>query len=287
MDTYQQKSEDVSDNLFTTEPQELVQQTRIFHRNYFEILNRSKNIKDFSQKVEQEINKLGFSNYGFSYLELNGEIEVKLTNTPKELIDDYFKEKFQLIDPTTSYARANNIAVYHSDIEDELNALNHTTDITLRTRKMFNMLRFHGYSNYYLVPIKIHSGRGNAMLTVSSKNVDRNIFKHKMKQHEPSVQSLCQAIDYVGSIKYPEYLTNDINTNEFNDNNEVLHVKSIEILSLLANQDVTIQQAANKLFMSKSNADNYLLKARRVLNATSTRAAINIAIAKKIIVFTT
>jgi DNA-binding CsgD family transcriptional regulator len=83
---------------------------------------------------------------------------------------------------------------------------------------------------------------------------------------------LARTIDTVGSARF------DLHANVQPRNHVVVHDKPLQLLNVLANKNLSLNDAARELNISISTANQHIAAAKRALGANTTAAAIVAAV---------
>ncbi|MBL4827690.1 MAG: hypothetical protein JKY66_08270 [Spongiibacteraceae bacterium] len=137
-----------------------------------------------------------------------------------------------------------------------------------------------GYYDFYSIPIKPCEGTDRAMLTIAHQSMGPIELKRSVTECSPDLSLLCEAIDFVTTHKFSEFFCQDKHKKSTQ-----INPKPLRVLNTLANNDLTINQVADKLCISVVTANQHLKTVRRSLGTHTNYAAIKQAVLNNLIQF--
>jgi DNA-binding NarL/FixJ family response regulator len=103
-------------------------------------------------------------------------------------------------------------------------------------------------------------------------------FQRQIAKHEQDLNQLAQAIDYVGTRKFPESFLNS------KENSQItVTPKPLQLLNTLAKDNITLKNAASQLSISLDTANKHIANIKRALGANTQAAAVYRAIKEELI----
>jgi predicted DNA-binding protein (UPF0251 family) len=242
-------------------------------------LLESEDFADFMKRVLGKINSLGFSDYTFARLHTLGDAEAPLGTAPQELLELYFKEGFAEHDLVLDYGLANNTTpIFQSTVAEHINSAPFVTETFLRNQEILRLNQNFGRLDYYVIPIQAHDGSDNILFSITSKDMNPVDFQNRIKQCAPLLQLLGKAIDYIGLCKFPDFFLRD------NENRKILiHPRPLMLLNTLAKENLSLNQAAEKMCISIDTVNKHVAAAKKALGAKTIANAVYRAVKEGLI----
>jgi hypothetical protein len=249
---------------------------------YYAQLSEARDIKEFEAKISGAINALGFDEFSYCWSANNKPDTGRLINISPHLLKDYFAEQFFEQDLILPYANASTKPIYQSTLHDYAANAPFETKMTRMMRAINNLNRCHGYYDFYNSFAKAKNRNGNVMLSVTNRGCSTVRLKELVKGSESTLQVLCEAIDFVASQKFSEFL---LGVSIENTANIAINPRPLKVLDALANNDFNISQVADHLCISTVTANKHLETARRAFGAKTNYYAIKQAVLNGLIDF--
>jgi len=98
-------------------------------------------------------------------------------------------------------------------------------------------------------------------------------FRAHVQNCKNTLHQLAQAIDYVGTRKFPDFFLCEHECQKI-----VITPKPLVLLNMLAQEDLTLLQTADKLSISIHTADKHISAVKKALGASTIHGAIYKAI---------
>lgn len=248
---------------------------------YFVQLSSAKDVGEFTQKVDDAVKRLGFSEYAFVRLNDVKDLRELITVAPA-LIDAYRNGGLYEYDLGIQYANNNVRPVFRSTINEYVFKTPFDFDHKHCMREIDELNRSLGYYDFYNIPAKAFNGNGQVQLTVTQRGLTPIYLKDKVKKCVTDLELLCRAIDVVSTRKFHRDLLEE-------ENREAraiaINPRPLLVLDMLANSDMNITQVASTLGINVVTANRHLHAARRAFGVKTNYAAIRQAILNKLIVF--
>lgn len=243
-------------------------------------LNLMPSISHLNAEIRKMIHAMKFSDYTFFRV---GEAlgHPTLSTLPKELTRVYLQEQYDECDFLIEYAAANTCPIFFSTVYGMAYDSPYDTNRFRANQKIYELHQKFGYLDHYCIPMKACDGGRNVMLMVSQRGVSSVQFEVNLARHRPLLHVLCEAIDYVTTMKFPESFL-DAKKEESVE----LNPKPLLVLNTLANNDMTIAQVAETLHISAITANQHMGTVRRELGVRTTVGAIKKAIMLGLIEYT-
>ena len=232
----------------------------LFEMRIYQTLSQARDIPELKRMLLDALQRLGFSDYSFIQLNRREEVETHLYTTPDEFPRIYLGEGIYEHDLVLSYAAVNTEPIYQSTIDEFLKKASIKTENFFKNELIQRHVKAAGFLDYYNIPIPATTGQSNALLSITAKNVDPKDFARRAETHKNHLHILCKAVDYVGTLKFPHLFLDNIPT-------EIkIFPKPLRLLTLLAKEDVTLQEAADIMGITRSTANAHVAAIKEALS---------------------
>ena len=249
-----------------------------FDQNFYSEFDRAKNIDDLKNRILKAVNGLGFSDFMFLHAEGKCLSEQNFLLTyPDEFLRQYQEEGLSTDDMIIEYARENTRPIFSSQVYGYFYDAIFDTKV-IRVNRAIRQLNFaFGFFDNYVVPIASHDDSGKLLFAVSQRHAKADEFRTEANSLAVPLQSLGQTINSVVHDKFPNYF---VNAEEYRKKNSGVHItpKQLLVLDTLANHDLSINEVADKLFISPITSHQHITSARKALSAKTNICAIRKAI---------
>lgn len=254
------------------------------HDNVYEefcsILAGAQSLNDFGRRVAVIVNELGFSDYVYRRVDSDDYCSALVTTVPDELHRVYEEENYYDDDLVIAYAQQNTQPIYSSQVYKYICDAPFETRLTATNRAIEKLNRRCGFFEYYCVPVRACHGNGNVLLSITDKGMSAAEFQLKIVPFQMMFRQLAKAVDYISSTKFSEFVLGVRETKLIS-----ITPKPLDILSRLANADMTIAQLASQLCISPITAHQHIAGVRKALGVKTNIAAVRKAIKLKLITF--
>lgn len=246
--------------------------------NFFWELARAKDIDNFNQRILSIIDRLGFTDFAFGRLNTLGTQTGSLHTTQQEFLKIYESEEFNEYNIVVKHGHVATTPIFSSTVEQYINNSPFETEVFRRNHALIRLCKCYGYYDFYNIPIKAFNGNGNVMLSVSTKKMESPSFQRQVGRYEQDLSELAQAIDYVGTRKFPESFLNS------KENSDItITPKPLQLLNTLAKDNITLKSAATQLGISLDTANKHIANIKHALGANTQAAAVYRAIKEGLI----
>ena len=245
----------------------------VFQIKFYKELSIARSFDEFSTRIKKILEDLGFGEYAFSRTSATGEIPRPIITMPDAMNDVYFREGFYEHDLALQCAMNDNGPIFHSVIEDYINDVPFVTDTITQNREIFKLLKSFGYIDFYFIPLGAHNGNGRVLLSVATKDKSADQFRVHVESCKDTLDLLAQAIDYVGTRKFPNFFLCENESQKI-----IITPKPLVLLNMLAQDDLTLIQTADKLSISIHTADKHISAVKKALGTSTIHGAIYKAI---------
>ena len=241
----------------------------LFEFGFYKYLNEAKNARDLKDRINDLIKSMGFSDYTYSIPDLAVESDVHFLTTPDELRKAYVEGGFYEYDMCTNYGKTQIQPIFGSQIEEYVSDAPFDNDIIKQNREMFRMLKSFGYYDFYLVPIRAPGARKNVMLSVQIRDKPPIALKEAVTKNRGALRQLTEGITDVLWNKFRGDFFNEKSADEVR-----IGRKPLQLLTVLAKDDLTLNQASDKLCISIHTANQHASAARDALGVCTTIGAV-------------
>ena len=235
-------------------------------------LNASKDIKDFSKRISGFLEGMGFSDWSFVRLYSLSEPEENLVTLPAALRADYWADGFHDYDLNHHYAKQNSDPIYQSTIEKFVSSAPfaiYDAETVSRNREMYRMLKSHGFYDLYFLVSALNGERQRGQLSITRENMRPEDFQQLVEKNKGHLRLLSEAIDHVGTNKYPEFFLVPDDRRNFR-----VSPRPLKLLTTLARDDLTLNEAAEKMCISIHTANQHIAAARSAFGASTNTGAV-------------
>ena len=242
----------------------------------------ARDLEDLKQRIYRAISSLGISDYIFLRLKRywHGESNFGLMHSmPEELVRVYCDEKMYHVDLMIPYAQSNSQPIFASQLYGYLENAPFEIELTQRNRAITQLYKRYGYYDQLLLPMPASNGSGNVLLSVLIGNLGAAEFQSAVNPIIPELRCMCKAIDTITTTQFgTTFIGKD-------DNADALSPKQLSVLTLLANNDLSISELAKQLNISPITAHQHVAAARQALGVSTNIAAIKKLVSLGIIEF--
>ena len=147
-------------------------------------------------------------------------------------------------------------------------------------REINDLNKSFGCYDFYHVPAKAKNGNGHVLLSVTRRGLTPTQFKRVVQQCTSDLELLCDAIDFVSTRKFPDELLKD----DMPEAHVItINPRPLQVLDMLANNDLNITQVAGELGINVVTANRHLHAARKAFGVKTNNAAIRQGILNELI----
>ncbi len=247
-----------------------------FEVNSYRSLRGARTRQDFTDRITDILAPMGFDAFSFTYL--TAIPAMLFSNLPGDLTTACHKGGFIKDDYAISYGLSSSQPLLRSIIEDYMNAAPIETRDMARNRTLSNLYHAHGFYDFYLVPVI--SGEDRFLFTVTSRTEDICALYDALTTHETLLHLLGKIILQTAGIKFKKTIERAKSPRPI-----VTTTKPRKLLQIIAREDLTLAETADRLCISLHTADKHSATIREALGARTISGAIYIALRDGIIDF--
>jgi hypothetical protein len=236
-------------------------------------LLKAKNVDDFMARILRMIQGVGFSDFSFSRMNSPSDPDAHLVSTPRVMSDYYREEAVWSNDLMLQHAVHSLEPIFQADIDEFLLGSPVVSDSVLSNLGARRIRLDLGYEEYFGMPISSANGNGNILMAITSTGMSSQDFRIRIARMQASLRMITDAIDYVGTKRFPSFFLGP------NESDTILvHPKPLRLLLAIASENLSLKDAARKLCISESTANQHIAAAKKALGATTTASAVYKAI---------
>jgi DNA-binding CsgD family transcriptional regulator len=245
--------------------------------NFFWELARAKDFHEFSQRIKSIINRMGFTDYAFMRLNTTGT-QLGILFTHHKIADLYESKEFNDDSIILKHGHVSTAPIFLSTIQYYTNNSPFETEIFKRSHDLYRICKCYGFYDAYNIPVKAFNGNGNVMLILCARKMESPDFRRQVGKYKQDLNQLAQAIDYVGTRKFPESFLNS------KENSQIMVTpKPLQLLNTLAKDNITLKNAASQLSISLDTANKHIANIKHALGANTQAAAVYRAVKEGLI----
>jgi DNA-binding CsgD family transcriptional regulator len=229
----------------------------------------ARHMEEFGERVSARLTTLGFSNFSFSRLKNKGDIRHPLNTLSVRMAERYSDPAIAEHDLLLQYATINTKPIYKSAIDRYVESSPFISETIIANRESRKVTESCGYNDFYDIPIRACNGNGNVMLAVTAKDLDIHQFYQLVEQNKEELQVLAQAIDHIGTRKFPTDFLGAAENRKI-----AINSRPLELLRVMAAENLTLNDAAKRLHISVSTANQHVAAARSALDANTNLTAL-------------
>jgi len=166
--------------------------------------------------------------------------------------------------------------IYQHQIKDHIDNAPYDTEEFELNRKIHRMVASFRLYDYWNQAFDSRCGEGRAIFSVGTKDAPPKEFAELVQKNEHVLKSIARAIDHVGGGSFDLHSTFD-KDDDAHTRLPKIHSKPLELLSVLANENLTLNDAATRLNITISAANQRMAAVKQALGANTTAAAIILA----------
>ena len=244
---------------------------------YYAELDKARDINDLHRRVSNIIKRLGFSDYSYIQLARADIYQPSLCTLSSSMMNHYYDNSLFMHDMNLQRAVNSREPFFRSEIHEYLANAPFSSDMTRCMEEIYELNKSYGYYDYYHVCLHSAASTDPVMLSVTQRGTSPIELKRYVKGSESALLLVCEAIDFVITKHFPSQRCTSTRS-------AMINPKPLRVLQTLANNDLTIEQVADKLCISVVTANQHLKTVRKVLGTKTNYAAIKRAVLEKLIV---
>jgi DNA-binding CsgD family transcriptional regulator len=262
-------------------PKEALVQTEdgTFSATLFEIrchqeLMRSSDLADMMSRVLRFIQRLGFTDFSLTRMaSKDPNSAMILGTTPAAMAEHYSHRNVWEHDLMLQYAAVQTEPLYQTTVDGYIASAPFVSETIRSNRETRAFIKGFGYQEYYNIPMKATNGNGNVLIAVTAKNCSPAQVQQLASRNTVALQILARAVDHIGTRRFPKLFLDKLESQEV-----VINPRPLQLLTTMAKDNMTLNEAAIKLNMALSTANQHIAAIRNALDANSTVAALYRAI---------
>ena len=246
------------------------------HASYRTELSSASNQHALKNTLHAIVKRLGFSDYSVMNLHCTAEPQYQLSSLPAAMLDAYFEQRLFTDDMVLQRALNRPEPFFSSLVYDHVHRAPYRCKMTQTMAAIDALNCSFGYFESYHIPYKTHNRY--LMLSLVAKGVSPLDCKRLVNAAKQRLDALMDAIAFVLRADFTDMLP-------VRYQGLPMTPKPLLVLNTLANNDMTIEQVAEKLGISVVTANQHLKTMRTKLGVKSNYACIRYCIAAGLITF--
>jgi len=243
-------------------PGDISYESSLQELSWYQYFAQSADVEDFARRVRASIQSLGFSDFSYHRVECQSTADACMITTPRRLSEYYDGEGAWQYDPVLLHCAAKPQPIYRSVVNRYIEQAPFQNEAFSRILKLRDYTADLGYFDYYHRPLETTNGNGNAVLSITTRNIPSHQFQGLVAKQSDNIDLLTRVIDYVGTLKFPQHFMNVDESTEV-----VISPRPLVLLHVLAKHDLTVQQAADKLCISISTTHKHIAALKQAFGA--------------------
>ncbi|MDG1819696.1 MAG: autoinducer binding domain-containing protein [Porticoccaceae bacterium] len=269
--------------------------------NHIEFVNQitdAEDPEDLVKRLLKALNQMGFSDFALIGAPRDQKANFFLTSLPNELINCYQEKKYHQHDMVLDYLKTGiSKHVHYSSLKKSLENAPFKTYTFTKNLEILALYKEYKFNDAYLMPITIdwedrrkgakdqkkpESGknkikqpkRDNMMFLVTAKGASEKQFQALTKDSGTAIHLLGDTAIRIHRSKFKSFIPPPIAS-----------PKALRLLTIMAKNDLTLVQAADRLCLSTHTINKHMAMAKKELGARTQANAIYRAIQRGLIDF--
>lgn len=245
---------------------------RGYEVEFAEWLKGANGFTNFKKRITDELNRLGFSDWAYSRIDVppTHGISEQVGTAREDEMKLYLAESFGDCDLMFMHASRAKSHIYQSTVEALVNNREMPQiEILERNRDLLKLLKSINHYEYLAIPLGSKEKDNHAVFTLAARKVCSNDFKKNVNTNIDKLKIIIRLVESIGIECYPGYLLGAVNKIQ-----KSISKESIRLLSIMAINDLKIDEAANTLQITRNVADKHLGKIRDFFDVNTTHSAI-------------
>ena len=265
-------------NIHIHQPSQEDQISSVADFEIFRRLSAAKGIGNFMRCIAEIIEDLGFEDYAFARVDAPGSVELPIVTSPTEMRNLYMAEKLYDRDLMVDYITHNTRAIFQSELVHHNENTPFITDTVLVNQSITKLLKSYGYFDFYIIPCRAHNGSGQVVLSITARNANPDIFRRLIASKKTILYQIAEAIDFIGTRYFPEFFLANGECRDI-----VITPRPLELLTVLAQEDMSLNEAAEFLNRSIYTVNQQIAVARKAFGADTNHGAVYQAVREGLI----
>jgi hypothetical protein len=243
-------------------PGDISYQKSLEELGWYKFFAESSDVLEFARRIRNGVERLGFSDFSYHRVECKSSADVCMYTTPKRLAEYYDGEGAWQYDPVLLHCATKDQPIFRSTVNHYIEHAPFANEAFARILKLRDYTSGLGFFDYYHRSLRTTNGNGNAVLSITARNMRISEFHSKIAKQVEELSLLARVIDYVGSLKFPQHF---MDTSESRD--VVISPRPLVLLHVLAKSDLTVSQAADQLSISISSVNKHVAALKQAFGA--------------------
>ena len=272
---FPQSCSDPSELTFSDNSDEQALGVMLTQVDYIRRLSSASTPELFNKQISAMLTALGFTDYALIRKSAINSIESPHSSLPDELFDEYEEGKYCRFDMVLDYI--------HGDAADPilLSMIKHTIETAPmmtytfeKNLQIYALYKKYNINDAYVVPVRSQRGSGyeRAIFTVMAVGTENDQFLKLIERYSPLLKVLADAVSLISETKFSPHRPADL-----------MKAKPLRLLSTMAQQDLSLAQAAENLCISLDTANKHMALAKQAMGTSSQANAVYLAVRKGLI----
>jgi DNA-binding CsgD family transcriptional regulator len=235
----------------------------------YKFLSEAKDVTAFLRRIHTLVHRAGFSDFSYMYLEVIEDSLDSIGTYPEQNKLLYNSEEFYKYDLLLQHALLSEKPILQTQVNLFVDSSPVENELLDRNKAIYRLMQSVGMNEYYNIPFRAHAGNGKALFSVTTQGAAPLEVQRRVDRHRPALDILARAVDQIGSQRFDTHFHRPKTRRQ-----AIINAKPLALLDMLANHNITLNEAAERLHISISTANQQIAAAKRALGANTTAAAI-------------
>lgn len=235
-------------------------------------LSAAKNLDDFKVRLLSAVEQVGFDEYAFAPVGVEGA--GCLFSGPAEICEHYRRRGYRQYDLVQRHAETRTSPIYQSTIADYVANSPLYLESNDKYLELCEMLAGFGLLDTYHIPLVTPMGI-NCLFSVTRKNTGTPQLTELVESDKALLHLLADIVVNLATSRYANFF---FGAKAFSRRSHHITPKQLQLLQKLAKDNVTLQGAADALFISLDTANKHIAGVKAALGARTQATAVYRAI---------
>lgn len=243
--------------------------------DYIRRLSSANTVESFNKQILSMLSALGFTDYALVCKSELNSIESPHNSLSDELFNEYEEGKYCRFDMVLDYIHAGETdPILLSMIGHIIETAPMMTYSFEKNLQILALYRKFNINDAYVIPVQSRRGSGydRAVFSVIAAGTDSEQFLMLVERYAPLLRVLADAVSLISETKFLPAKPD-----------ELIKAKPLRLLSTMAQQDVSLAQAAENLCISLDTANKHMALAKQAMGTSSQANAVYLAVRKGLI----
>lgn len=245
---------------------------------FYDRLAQSADRSEFQNTVHAAVKHLGFTDYGFVRMDAVDDRGAWLFSLPEDLLASYHNNVYQDREYAWEYLVKQKQPLHCADLYEWVATAKFSIRPIEASLAVYELIKQFGYQDAYCLPLPSCDGEQWVVFMVLAQGMPAAWFKKKVKDCQPALVLLGQAIDYVGQTHFPHFFVGGKETQQIAMTEESVEVLETVVNCYLATGVGTraIREAATMLGIRTKTVMRHVAAIKREFGANTLLEAISL-----------